>query len=345
MNLRNLYVDSYLKLLYKQDIDWSYFYDSQILITGATGFLGGALVEAFSYMNEMEPSANIRVVASCRERKKLLDKFPHLRNQDFFAVVEGDVCDLRPHSCDPDFIFHAACKADPAAYIDSPVETLMTSALGTQRILECARSSGAKTVYLSSGVVYGDADTSVLDEAAFGSLDPLSPRSCYSEGKRFGEALCAGYIKEHLTDACIARISHTYGPGLSAGDSRVFSNFILQALTLNKIVISGDGLGSRPFCYVSDMISALLIIAIKGQTGEAYNVGQEVEMTILQLAELIKKIHNQKGFEIVVENRHRIGIRDSGHLDTGKVKSLGWFPRVPPEHGFEATYHYLKGEV
>ena len=216
-------------------------------------------------------------------------------------------------------------------------------------MLALARLHGAKLLFLSSGTVYGE-DTSgkqAIAETDFGPLDPLSPRACYGEAKRLAETLCAAYARQYGVHTGIARISHTYGPGLSLDDGRVFTDFIADLLADRDITIKSDGLDSRPFCYISDLIAGLFLILFKGDPGEAYNVGSTDELTIRNLAHLLLDISGKGDLKVDIAGATRdtnAPPRSSGHFDIAKIKRLGWRPSVAPETGFARMYAFYNGK-
>jgi len=325
--------------------DWDRFSGKTVLITGASGFLAAYIVEFLTWLNERVLALPVTVYALGRKAQNLQSRFPHLMGRPEFVPVIADVSLPLPTLAAMDFIVHAASPASPKHYLLDPVGTARANTLGTLQMLESARAGNARILFLSSGTVYGQGETAKpIAETEFGPLDPLDPRSCYSEGKRMGEALCAAYARQYGVMAVIARISHTYGPAVSLEDGRVFADFVADVLAGRDIQLTGDGMDSRPFCYVADATAAFLTLLLDGEAGTAYNVGMDKEMTILALAELVASLAPRAGTRVILPEKGREirpKIRSSGHFDISKIHQLGWYPNTLPEQGFERTLRYF----
>jgi UDP-glucuronate decarboxylase len=325
--------------------DWHRFSGKSVLITGASGFLASYLIEFFSWLNEQATQEPLTIYALGRDANKLDGKFAHLRGRPDFIPLIRDVCEPLEMPRRVDFIVHAASPASPKYYLQDPAGTAKTNTLGTLNMLDLARSAGARLLFMSSGTVYGQgAGALAINETDFGPQDPLDPRACYAEGKRMGEALCAAYSRQYGVHTSIARISHTYGPGVALNDGRVFADFVADAQAGRDIRLSSDGMDSRPFCYVADATAAFLALMLQGESGAAYNVGMDKEMTILELANLLARLAPRKDTRVLLPEGGKTlpsAARSSGHFDISKIGELGWQPTTPPEIGFERTLRYF----
>jgi nucleoside-diphosphate-sugar epimerase len=302
-------------------------------------------VEFFASLSERWPEQPVVIHALARHPEKLHRRFPHLVGQPWFRPVIQDVCEPLPVLEQVDFIVHAAGAGSPKQYLNDPIGTLRCNVLGVLNLLELARHHQARLLFMSSGAVYGHGDSDrPIGEGDFGALDPLDLSACYGEGKRVAETLCADYHRQYGVQTVMARISHTYGPGIALDDGRSFSDFVAAALAGRDIVLNSDGSGSRPFCYVSDATAAFLILLLRGEGGNAYNVGLDQETTILELAKLIARLSATPGLQVKhppLNPARQALFRSSGHFDLGKMEGLGWRPTILPKEGFERTLRYF----
>lgn len=324
---------------------WERFAGKRVLVTGAAGFLAAYIVEFLTWLNEGTLAEPVTVLALGRREASLRTRFPHLFGRPDFIPVVADVCEPPVGIGHVDFIVHAASPASPKHYLLDPVGTARANTQGTLNMLDLARAEGARMLFLSSGTVYGQGSTTqAIAETDFGPQDPLDSRACYSESKRMGEAFCAAYARQYGVPAAIARISHTYGPAVSLEDGRVFADFVADVLAGRDIRLTGDGMDSRPFCYVADATVAFLALLLDGEAGEAYNVGMDEEMTILALAELMASLAPRPDTRVILPEKGREirpKVRSNGHFDIAKMARLGWRPTTPPEAGFERTLRYF----
>lgn len=334
-----------LALIFSRPEDWRRFAGSHVLIAGATSFLAAYLVEFFASLSECWPEQPVVIHALARNSDKLHSRFPHLSKQSWFRPIIQDVCDPLPAMDHVDFIVHAAGAGSPKHYLADPIGTTRSNVLGVLNLLELARQHQSRLLFMSSGAVYGHGDSdSPITETDYGALDPLDISACYGESKRVAETLCADYHRQHGVTAVMARISHTYGPGIALDDGRSFADFIADALAGRDIVLSSDGSGSRPFCYVADATAAFLILLLRGEGGNAYNVGLDQETTIFDLARLIARLSPTPGLEVRCpphSSTRQALFRTGGHFCLGKMERLGWRPTISPEVGFERTLRYF----
>ncbi|MFG0583269.1 NAD-dependent epimerase/dehydratase family protein [Pseudomonas sp. zjy_9] len=334
-----------LALILAREEDWQRFAGCHVLIAGATSFLAAYLVEFFASLSERWPEQPVVIHALARYPEKVQKRFPHLIGQSWFRPIIQDVCDPLPALERVDFIVHAAGAGSPKQYLSDPIGTTRSNVLGALNLLELARQHSARLLLMSSGAVYGHGESDrPISESDFGRLDPLDISACYGEGKRVAETLCADYYRQHGVATVMARISHTYGPGIALDDGRSFADFVADALAGRDIVLNSDGSGSRPFCYVSDATAAFLILLLRGEGGNAYNVGLDQETTILELAKLIARLSPTPGLRVkhpAPSLQRQALFRSGGHFDLAKMEQLGWRPSILPEAGFARTLRYF----
>lgn len=251
------------------------------LVTGGAGFIG-------SHVCDRLIAEGHDVVALDNFFTGSRQNLEHLRSQSQFRLVEHDVCEPLPEMNQRfDRVLNLACPASPVHYQRDPVFTIRTNVLGTIHGLELAKAHGARFLQASTSEVYGDPEIHPQTESYRGSVSPTGPRACYDEGKRCSETLCFDYHRQHDVAIRVARIFNTYGPRMAFDDGRVVSNFIGQALRGEDITVYGDGLQTRSFCYVDDLVTGLLkLVEHPSETGPI-NLGNPEEYTIAELAQQI----------------------------------------------------------
>lgn len=325
-------------------LPWEKLSGKTVLVTGASGFVPAYLVETLLYLNETR-KANIQTVALVRDLGKGRRRFAHLIERPQLKLVVQDVRDPYTGPGGIDFIIHAASQASPKFYGCDPVGTFEANVIGTHAMLELARESRSEAfLFFSSGEVYGRIDNPAvpLKEADYGYLDPLNIRSCYAEGKRAGETLCACWHAQFGVPVKIVRLSHTYGPGMALDDGRVFADFVADIVAGRDIVMKSDGSTRRPFCYLADATVAFFTVLLQGKEMQAYNVGNDAETSILELAETLVRLFPDRHCRVVRQERtagddYIPSPVAGGHFDLSRIRALGWEPSTGIEEGFRRT--------
>ena len=310
----------------------------KILITGGAGFIGSHLTKFHLAKND-----DITVIDNfITGNKKNL--FGTEINNNNLKIIEADIINFNFSDLPSfDIIYDLASPASPKDFQQLSIEILKTNSLGLINILDFFIKSNSKTlVFSSTSEVYGDPQEHPQKENYFGHVNPVGLRSCYDEGKRFAEALMMAYFRKYKKDIRIARIFNTYGPYMKKSDGRVVSNFINQALANRPMTIYGLGEQTRSFCYVSDMVEGLYLLATTPkQAGEIINIGNQNEKTILEIADIVKKL---------IQSQSKIVYKTIGQDDpkrrcpdiTKAKKLLNWQPKVGLEQGLKQTIEYFK---
>jgi UDP-glucuronate decarboxylase len=309
---------------------------SRILVTGGAGFIGSHLCKRLLELgNEVICADNLFTGSKANIRD--------LFSNPNFEFIRCDV--TAPLYVEVDEIYNLACPASPRHYQYNPVKTMKTSFLGAMNMLGLAKRVKARLLQASTSEVYGDPDPGhhPQNESYFGNVNPVGIRSCYDEGKRAAEALCFDYHRQNGVDIKVVRIFNTYGPNMNPDDGRVVSNFIVQALGGEDITIYGDGTQTRSFCYVDDLIEAVIRMteSEEGFTGPC-NIGNPGEFTVLELAEKVIRLTGGKS-KITFEPLPR---DDPGRrrpdISLAKEK-LGWEPKIMLDEGLVRTIEYFRG--
>jgi nucleoside-diphosphate-sugar epimerase len=248
-----------------------------------------------------------------------------------------------------DFIIHAAGNATPRFFGADPVGTYRSAALGTHHLLEHAHRVGCEGfLLLSSGAVHGivTGEDTVIHEGVIGTVDPLDPYACYAESKRMAETMCASWTRQFGVHTRIARLGHTYGPGLRRDDDRAFTQFVYAIVDRCDIVLNTDGAAVRPYCYLSDAADALFRILLLGGDGEAYLAAHAAaSCSIKELATLLVRLFPERGGQVKMgASAHTGSVANQDplrRLDVSKLCSLGWSPHVDLEEGFRRTVRSL----
>jgi UDP-glucuronate decarboxylase len=264
----------------------------------------------------------------------------HLIPLPNFELVVHDV--TTPIQLSVDEIYNLACPASPRLYQSFPIETFKTSILGSLNLLELARKTGAKIFQASTSEVYGDPQLHPQPESYFGNVNPIGPRACYDEGKRGAETLFFDYHRQHQVEIKVMRIFNTYGPRMSATDGRVVSNLILQALQGQALTLFGDGSQTRSFCYVDDTVQAMqLMMETSKEVTGPINVGNPVECTILQLANLILELTGSKSTLSFLPAGADDPLKRQPAIKLAQ-QELAWQPQLELKEGLQKTIAYFQ---
>jgi len=308
----------------------------RILVTGGAGFLGSHLCDRL-----LKDGNDVICLDNFFTGRK--SNIAHLHGRPDFELVRHDVID--PFKFEVDQIYNLACPASPPHYQFNPIKTTKTSVMGAINVLGLAKRVKARVFQASTSEVYGDPSIHPQPESYWGNVNPIGRRSCYDEGKRVAETLFFDYHRENKVDIRIVRIFNTYGPRMHPNDGRVVSNFIVQALKGEDITIYGDGLQTRSFCYVDDLIEGFIRLMNQTETVGPINIGNPGEFTMLQLAELTLKL---------VGGNSKIAYRPLPSDDpkqrrpdiTLAQKYLNnWAPTVQLEEGLQRTIAYFRTQV
>ncbi len=303
------------------------------VVTGAAGFLG-------SHLCEKMLDSGCRVIGVDNFITGAERNIGHLRGRDDFEFREHDIS--KPYYIDGpvDFILHFASPASPIDYLELPIQTLKVGSLGTHNTLGVARAKGARILLASTSEVYGDPLVNPQTESYWGNVNPVGPRGVYDEAKRFAEAMVMAYHRYHGVETRIVRIFNTYGPRMRLRDGRVVPAFVSQALSGQPMTVFGDGSQTRSFCYVDDLIDGIYRLLLSDRILPT-NIGNPLEMTILQFAEEIRRI---TGSSSAIEMRP-LPVDDPKQRRpdiTVAREVLGWEPKVGLQEGLEKTIAYFK---
>ena len=308
----------------------------RILITGGAGFIGSALSKRLLQEgNEIWCLDNLSTGQ--------MDNISDLMDYPQFHFMNRDITE--PVDIPVEQIYNLACPASPWHYQKDPVQTAKTCFLGALHVLELANKYKAVVLQTSTSEIYGDTLVHPQTEDYKGNVNPIGIRSCYDEGKRIAETLFFDHARQYGTNIRVVRIFNTYGPNMAPNDGRVVSNFIIQALRGDKITIYGDGSQTRCFCYVDDMVEALIRMMnnSKDFTGPV-NLGNPIEMTMLELAEIVIRLTGSSSSLAFKELPQDDPVRRKPDISLAK-KMLGWEPEAMLEEGLKKTIAYFKTRI
>lgn len=304
----------------------------RIIITGGAGFLGSHLCERL--LNEGN-----HIICIDNFFTGSYENIKHLTNNKNFEIIRHNI--IAPIHIECDEIYNFACPASPIHYQRNPVYTFKTSILGILNMLNLARECNARLLQASTSEVYGDPLEHPQKETYWGHVNPDGIRSCYDEGKRGAETLIMDYNRQYKTDIKIIRIFNTYGPRMNKNDGRVVSNFIIQALKNIPITVYGDGSQTRSFCYCDDLIDG----AVKMMNSEHFigpvNLGNPIEMPVIDFAKIIIKETNSKSEIIFKELPKDDPVKRQPDISLAKEK-LNWHPKYNLEDGLKKTIEYFE---
>jgi dTDP-glucose 4,6-dehydratase len=303
------------------------------LVSGAAGFIGSHLCERLLADGHSVLGLDNLITGSRRN-------LAHLAKNSRFRFIEHDVTQPLALTGRFDHVWHLASLASPKEYLAHPIETLESGSTGTRNMLEIARRDGARFLVTSTSECYGDPLQHPQVETYWGNVNPVGVRSCYDESKRYAEAVTMAYHRHYDVRTNIARIFNTYGPRMALKDGRVVPAFLDQALQGEPLTIFGDGTQTRSFCYVSDMVDGLVRLASSDERLPV-NLGNPVELTILEFAERIRRLMSAE-LPIVFEPLPQDDPQKRRPDITKAKRLLGWEPKVNLEDGLRETVEYFK---
>lgn len=311
----------------------------KVIVTGGAGFLG-------SHLSDKLIERGDQVICIDNLLTGSLDNITHLQNSPNFTFIQADATENLPEDLDFDQLYHLASPAspnknNPKSYQALPFETMQINSIGTWNLCEETVSRGAKFLFASTSEVYGDPQEHPQNEDYKGNVSTVGPRSVYDESKRFGETITSAYVRYNKLDARIVRIFNTYGPRM-ASDGRVVIEFVNAALQNKPLPVFGDGKQTRSFMFVTDMIDGIIAATEKGEKGGVYNLGNPNEFTVLELAEIVKKLTGSASEMSFTESLPEDDpIRRCPDITKARER-LGWEPKVTLEEGLKKLIVYLK---
>ncbi len=321
------------------------FEGTTVLVAGGYGFIGKYLVNTLLYLNQNYFSKPCRVIVI---DGKVNTDIPEFITTENLKVIQSDISEVLSLGEKVDFIIHSASIASPIVYRKYPLQTILVNVYGTKNLLDIAKSDNAKGfLYLSSSEIYGDPPPEKIPtkENYRGNVSCTGPRASYDESKRVGETLCMTYFRQFGLPVNIARPFNVYGPGIKPNDGRVVSDIVSGAITNKEIVLYSDGKPTRSFCYISDAIIGFFRILLSDYKGEEFNVGNDKEISMLDLARLVQRkiegvdvtfrVHSDKDY--TVDNPQR------RCPDLGKLKGVvGYTPSVSLDRGISIMIDWYK---
>ncbi|MBT8336229.1 MAG: SDR family oxidoreductase [Gemmatimonadetes bacterium] len=308
----------------------------KILVTGAAGFLGSHLADRLLDDGHEVVGLDNFITGSHAN-------IDALEKRARFSFIEHDISKPLTFDGPLDGIFHFASPASPVDYLEIPIQTLKVGSLGTHNCLGIARAKGARLLLASTSEVYGDPQVHPQPESYWGHVNPVGPRGCYDEAKRFAEAMTMAYHRHHGVDTRIVRIFNTYGPRMRPGDGRVVSNFVVQGLRGDPLTVYGDGSQTRSFCYVSDEVDGIVRLFHSGEH-DPVNVGNPTEFTIRELAEIV--VEETGGRSEIVERPLPTDDPKVRQPDITRARELlGWEPEVSLKEGLRKTIPWFREQV
>lgn len=343
----NKILDDDLKSIIDQNINWKKLCGKTVLITGASGMVGSYMLYTLTKLNDIL-GLGIKAVAMVRNPKKLL---PEIACRDDVKVVVHDVTLPFDTEDEINYIIHAASPASPLIMQNHPVETIAANTLGTFYTLNLAKEKKADGyLFISSREIYGQPydNQEFFTEDTYGFVDQLNPRSSYSEGKKAAETMCVSFAAEYGLNVKIARLAHTYGPGMSIYDGRVQADFLKNVVHNEDIVLKSMGTAVRTYTYIADAIAGMFKIMLDSDD-MVYNVGNENgKVSIRELAEIMVSIYPERNLKLVFDIPEG-GTKGTapytlGILSSAKLRKLGWEPVYSVEDGFRRTLEFLESE-
>ena len=340
-----------LKDLYNLKLDYNILKNKSILITGANSMIATYLSYYFMYLND-NANTNIKLYLLSRDDEKLQKKFVNNLNRNDIVSISQDVTKKINIEEKLDYIIHMASSASPKIILEDPISIIEANILGTLNILNLARKNNSEVIFTSTREIYGKMNDNInkISEDDMGVLNCFDQRACYPESKRLAETILVNYNYQYGIDFKNLRIAHVFGPGMNIkNDGRVMSDFICDVVNNRDIVLKSKGDAKRAFCYITDAISGILHVMLKGTKNQSYNISNETEeISISDLANLIASISSENNIKVKYElNSDQRGYTKFKRvaLDTTKLESLGWKPKVKLKDGIIKTVNSYKNEL
>lgn len=335
----SLYQQEIESLALDSAIPWESLDDKSVVVTGATGLIGGMVARVLLARRD---AVGKNTTVTCLVRDIL--KAETLLGEGFELIKwDGSTGEI-PALDACDFIIHCASNTDSRLMVERPVDTVLTTVEGTKSMLELARRTSARMVFVSSMEVYGAGAPEPLDEHRGGELDAMNVRSSYPQAKQLAETLCASYASQYGVKVCVARLAQSFGPGIAENDKRVFAEFARCCRDGRDIGLLTDGSKSNMYVYTADVVRALLLLAVKGVSGEAYNVAnEETFCSIWEMAHMVADAFGTSTKVTRVIDEHaakRYAVSGRMWLETAKLRGLGWEPTV----GLQEMYRRMMAE-
>lgn len=330
-----------------ENLEWNKLCGKSLLLTGATGLIGTMIVDVLMKKNRDE-NLNVTVYAAGRNEKVAAQRFSNYFGDKNFNFVKMNVNDLITQKFSVNFIIHAASNTHPMLYSTDPVNTMMTNFLGTDNLLQFGlKRNIERFLFVSSVEIYGQAlnDDDLFDEKYCGYIDCNTLRANYPESKRASESLCNAYISQHNMDIVIARPCRIYGATMRLDDSKAMSEFIMNGVRGENIVLKSQGLPKFSYCYVADCVTGIFYTLLKGKCGEAYNIADSSEiLTLREIAEYIASISGTKVIFALPDEIQSRGFSKAVRavLTNNKLRGLGWTPKDDTRSGVKKTIEILK---
>lgn len=329
------------------DIDWDILHNASVLITGATGLINSALVDVLMCRNTVFHD-NIHILGVGRTEAKFWNRFAEYKGRPELEFIQGDINKGIQCKHPVDYIINGASNTHPVAYASEPVDTILTNIIGTNNILDFAvKENVRRVVQMSSVEVYGEnnGDTEAFPEDYCGYINCNTLRAGYPESKRTSEALCQAYIAKYDLDIVIARPCRIYGPTMSFEDSKASAQFIKNVLAGEDIVLKSKGQQCFSYCYMMDVVSAMLYLLCMGRNGEAYNISDR--NSIITLYDFAKLAAEQNGKKVVFDLPSDLELTGSSKvmksiLDPLKLEKLGWRAKTGIKDGLYKTINILR---
>ena len=325
--------------------DYSFLSGKTVLVTGATGLIGKALIQTFLKWNKTHQNCPIIISAAVRDKKRAIDCFG---SSDINYIV-GDIRTVDFGNIYADYIVHGASQTSSKSFVNRPIEVISVAVDGTRHVLDYAVKAKVKgVIYLSSMEVYGTPKTDdKITERYSSNIDTTEVRSCYPESKRMCENICISYMREYDVPVAILRLTQTFGEGVEYNEQRVFAEFARCVIENKDIILMTKGETKRSYLYIQDAINAIALIMYKGKYGEAYNVAnEETYCSIYEMAQLVAEEISGGKISVKVEqtNNEKLGFAPTLHmnLDTSKIRNLGWKPSIGLRQMYEIMINNMQ---